>query len=289
MYRESIDSGDDDVSDDDDLTIDQGHDDITIDQGDDYVTVDQGDDNDKSNESNGEEDDEDEQFDQDDDSSTSSLDTDDETDSVSPMDSNDIGSLMKKCRAIVSSVRKSSILSEFVYSLAANQSIQCGLIMDMQVRWNSSYKMLKRFLAYQPVLDKLYEEIDSLPGITKGQRRKLMDSKLDGNDWDLINALHLVLERFDEATKVLSGQNYPTLSLSYAIMISLSHYLHNRSDDSIVNKIKDLISNSYNDYMFRDEQQMEIIRVSALLDPLVHDLLSFEDKRAAEAFIVKEV
>jgi len=149
--------------------------------------------------------------------------------------------------------------------------------------------MLQRLILYQSILEKLYEEIDSLSGVTSKQKKTLLESKLDGKDWDVINALHRVLERFNEATKLLSGHNYPTLSISYAIMISLSHYLRNRSENPIVNQIKDLIFSSYNEHMFRDEQQMEIIRVTALLDPLVHDLLSFDDKRAAEAFIVKEV
>ncbi|CAF1056462.1 unnamed protein product [Adineta steineri] len=34
------------------------------------------------------------------------------------------------------------------------------------------------------------------------QRNKLLKSKLNGNDWNLLQALRRVLERFDEATKV---------------------------------------------------------------------------------------
>ena len=149
--------------------------------------------------------------------------------------------------------------------------------------------MPRPLLLYQVVLVKLYEQLDSLPGVTDQQRKKLLNSKINGNDWNLIQALRRVLERFDEATKVLSGHNYPTLSLSYAITISLSHYLNNRSDDAIENKIKELLISSFNKYMIRDGKEMALIRVSALLDPLVHDMLKAEDKRAAELFIMKEV
>jgi hypothetical protein len=149
--------------------------------------------------------------------------------------------------------------------------------------------MLQRILLYQAVFNKLYEQLNSLPGITDQQRKKLFNSKLTGNDWNLIQALRRVLERFDEATKVLSGQNYPTLSLSYAIVFSLLHYLNNRSADKLENEIKDLLLSSYNEYMIRDSKEMALIQVAALLDPLIHDLLTPEDKHAAESFLIKEV
>ena len=202
---------------------------------------------------------------------------------------NDITVLMGKCRTIITTIRKSSILSEFVHILAVDQSINAGLIIDMKVRWNSSFKLLQRLLSYQTVFDKLYEQLETLPGVTDQQRKKLLHSKLNGHDWNLIQALRRVLERFDEATKVLSGQNYPTLSLSYAIVFSLSYYLHNRSTDTIENEIKDLLIGSYDKYMIRDGKQLNYIRVSALLDPITHDLLTPEDKQAAESFIAKEV
>ena len=134
-----------------------------------------------------------------------------------------------------------------------------------------------------------YDELDSLPGVTKTQIEKLNDSKIIGNEWTLIQALRRVLERFYEATKMLSGQKYPTLSLAYAIIFSLMHYLNNRSADLVENEITDMLLESYNQYMVRNGKDMALIRVSALLDPLTHDLMTPEDKQAAESFILKEV
>ena len=225
-------------------------------------------------------------------SASSSMDTDDDNEENHPLslfEVYDVTVLMEKCRTIIATIQKSSILSKIVHTLAVDQSINARLIIDMRVRWNSSYRMLQRILLCQVVLDKLYEQLDSLPGVTNRQRKKLVNSKINGNDWNLIQALRRVLERFDEATKVLSGRNYPTLSLSYAIINSLLHYLNDRSDDTTENKIKDLLVNAFNKYMIRDGKEMAFIRVSVLLDPLVHDLLKPEDKRAAEVFITKEV
>lgn len=83
--------------------------------------------------------------------------------------------LMGKCRIIISTIRKYSNIYEFVQNLATDQLIKS----DMQIRWNSSYKMLHRLTLYQSVLNKLYDEIEFIPGITKKQRKTLLDSKLD--------------------------------------------------------------------------------------------------------------
>ena len=83
--------------------------------------------------------------------------------------------------------------------------------------------MLQRLLLFPTVLGKVYEQLDSLIGITQKQRAKLAAARITGVEWDLIQTLRRVLERFDEASKVLSGQNSPTLSLAYAGICSFSY------------------------------------------------------------------
>ena len=72
-------------------------------------------------------------------------------------------------------------------------------------------------------------------------------------------------------------------------MSSLLHYLNTQSNDVLENDINDMLINSYMKYVVRDGKDMMLIRVSALLDPLTHDLPTLEDKEAAESFIIKEV
>lgn len=229
---------------------------------------------------------EDEHFDHDDDSSISSISDDDV---IEPFKFCDISAVMNKCREIVTIIRKSSILHELIQTIAVNSSIKGDLIIDMRVRWNSSYRMIKRILVYQSVLNKLYEQIGDLPGVTNQQKKKLLDSKVLGNDWNLLQGLRRVLERFDEATKILSGQTYPTLSISYAVTFSLFHYLNCRSVDPLEKEIKNLLLQSYNRYMIRDGEESDYIKIAALLDPLTHDLLTTEDKLSAESCIIEEV
>ena len=256
----------------------------------DGATFDQDSDEAGSDNSSDKEDDEDQDFDQNDDSEpSSSSDDGDETELLHPFQMHEIGPVMEKCRKIVNTIRKSSILYDIVHIIARDSSLKGGLVIDMRVRWNSSFKMLQRLLLYQTVLDKVYEQLDSLTGITQKQRAKLTAARITGVEWDLIQTLRRVLERFEEATKVLSGQNYPTLSLAYAVIFSLSYYLNNRSNDALEDQIKDILLDSFNQYMIRDGKEAAMIRVSALLDPLTHDLLTPDDKQAAELFIINEV
>jgi hypothetical protein len=189
---------------------------------------------------------EEEQFDGDDDSSVCSSDNDDVS---SSFQMSSIGALLSKCRSIITTIRKSSILHELVQTIATDSSIKGGLIIDMRIRWNSSFRMIQRLVVYQATLDKFYEQLNDLPGATTQQKKKLFDAKLRGDDWNLLQALRRVLERFDEATKILFGQAYATLSISYAVMFSLFHYLNCRSADTIENAIKDLLLDSYNQYI----------------------------------------
>ncbi|CAF1358275.1 unnamed protein product [Adineta ricciae] len=289
------------VSDEQDNSIESADDEAS----DDDVAMDH---NNESTESDADAEEDDEQFDQDDDSDEALSESDGEqpdenhdsstTTSEGDGDSaktssslliKDVTTLMEKCRTIVSTIRKTSILNETVHDLAKASSIKAGLVLNMRVRGNSSYKMLQRVLVYQNVLEKFYGELDSLAGVTNKQRNKLMKSKFDRNDWNLIQTLRRVLERFEEATKVLSGQKYPTSSLAYAIITSLSHCFNNRSNDVFENDIKDMLINSFEKYMVRDGKAMTFIRAAAFLDPLIHDLLTLDDKEAAESFIINEV
>lgn len=155
------------------------------------------------------EDGDDEQFDKDDDSSSSDADSssvDDDADHSTSIQLHEITALMTKCRTIVNTIRKSSVLHETLLLIARDSSVNAGIILDMRVRWNSSFKMLERLVLNKTLLDKLYEQLDSLGGVTHEQRKKLVAAKLTGNDWIVLQALRRVLERFDEATKVLCGQ-----------------------------------------------------------------------------------
>ena len=201
----------------------------------------------------------------------------------------DIPNLMNKCRIIIKTIRKSTILYETLYKIAGRSSVKVGLVLDMKIRWNSTYTMLHRLLDYQSIFKEFYDNLTSIDGITDKQQSRLLKTKLTEADWGLIQALQRVLHRFYVATTIISGNKYPTLSLAYAIIYSLAHYLNNKSSDEMENALKSMLVGSFHKYMIRGGKEGELLRVVGLLDPITHELVSSEDKQLAEEFILKEV
>jgi hypothetical protein len=217
-------------------------------------------------------------------------DDDDESELVS-IDKLRICELLKKCRTIVSTIRKSSILNDAVLLLARNASIKVELNLDMRVRWNSTFNMIDRLITYQSVLDQLFPQLDSLAGVTVKQRNKLLSCRPSDNDWTVLHALKRVLERFTDSTELLSGECYPTLSLGYVVVFGLAHYLNEQADVSVESSIKAMLRCQFEKYMVMPPHSKEaaMMRVAALLDPTVHDLLTADDKQMAEKTVISEV
>ncbi|CAF1366419.1 unnamed protein product, partial [Didymodactylos carnosus] len=191
---------------------------------------------------------------------------------------------------MITTIRKSSILHDAIRTIAHSLSIDGDLILDMRIRWNSSYNMLCRLLLFQSVLDELYVQVDSLSGLTKRQQAKLMGVHLSNNDWSLLQSLRYVLERFSDATELVSGKNYPTLSIAYAVKLSLHHFLNDLTSDNNVRIMKQMLQVEFDQYMTLplDAVEANIINAAALLDPSTHDILKREDRKVAEKFLVLE-
>ena len=202
-----------------------------------------------------------------------------------------IGDLLNKCRIIIGTIRKSDILNDVVHKIAHRFGIDVDLILDMRIRWNSSYKMLNRLLVFQPVLDELFSDLIGLSGVTKKQQAKLRKNQLCISDWDILKSLRDVLERFSDATDLVSGKNYPTLSIAYAVKLSLDHFLSDGAGDMNSRLIKQMLQVEFDRYMTLpiDSKEATVISVAALLDPSTHDILKPEDRTAAEKFLVIEV
>ena len=226
------------------------------------------------------------------DDDTSDSDTDsDSADDDNYVEAMHISELMIKCRAIVSTIRRASILHETVNTIANDLSINIDLILDMRIRWNSSFKMINRILVYQSVLEELYAQLDSIGGITQRQKEKLIGAHLSSSDWALLQSLRFVLERFSDATEIISGKSYPTLSIAYAVRLSLHHFLSDTVGDTNVRAIKKMLLAQYQHYMTlaADSKHSNMMSAAALLDPTTHDMVRSEDRLVAEKFLILEV
>ena len=197
---------------------------------------------------------------------------------------------MAKSRKLINTIRKSSILNDAIRNLARD-STAVELIVDMKIRWNSSYKMIQRLLLHQQVLATFYENLDTLDGVTPKQRRKLTEVKLTSVDWNILLAMRRVLERFNDATEILSGTSYPTLSLAYPVIYSLHNYLNDRAGDGTENFLKDALLEKFIGYVLpdADPKKADLLFSAAFLDPLVHDMLPLEHRLKAETFLQNAV
>ncbi|CAF1505833.1 unnamed protein product, partial [Rotaria sordida] len=147
--------------------------------------------------------------------------------------------LMKKTRAGVKFIRNHNDTNAYVvkYVELKNKTQKekiGGLVLDMIIRWNSSYLLLHRLLAHSDIVNSVFSFPNNFNGLTDKQKKRLDELKLKQNEWDLLVHIRDVLKPFDASTNALSGQYYPTIASSYLIWCFLSHYLHPKSNDEPV-------------------------------------------------------
>jgi hypothetical protein len=100
---------------------------------------------------------------------------------------------------------------EFRKFCKAMEAKSYGSELDMPVRWNSTYKMLKRSVLQKNILMEFYNSNNPTHDLTY-------------TDWDIIKSLTDILEVFYNATTLLSGVYYPTtpLVLGQFLLIALT-------------------------------------------------------------------
>lgn len=151
--------------------------------------------------------------------------------------------------------------------------------------------MIQRIVLYQNILGVFYDTLDTIDGVTAKQRKKLIGVKFASADWNILLALRRVLEQFNDATEILSGKSYPTLSLAYPVIYSLYNYLNDRTGDSTENAVKEIMMEKFNECILPvpNSKHADILVAAAFLDPLVHDMLSLEHKSRAEKILLSDV
>jgi len=99
---------------------------------------------------------------------------------------------------------------------------QCGacgigskkLILDVRVRWNSTYAMIERACELRIPLSNLTKLNPDLP-------------ELSDEEWELLGVVARLLSIFDQATRALSATEYPTLNRA----VPIYNYLFNKLED----------------------------------------------------------
>lgn len=98
--------------------------------------------------------------------------------------------------------------------------------MDCDIRWNSCYMMLDRFISYQRVIDTITFFLRSIiENLSPSAIQHLKQLVFNDDEWNHLIALRNVLSVMYDACKLLSGKYYQTLSIVYAIKRGLRHLL----------------------------------------------------------------
>ena len=98
----------------------------------------------------------------------------------------------------------------------------------------------------------------------------------DGPEWNLLEDLVTVLEPFEEATKALSGSNYPTISMISPLLYQVCKVTLKVNEDDNVNlkRIKETMLEDFQD-RYLSPAITEILNIAAFLDPRFKELDPF--------------
>lgn len=177
------------------------------------------------------------------------METDDEQTTTTQFDGlESICNILCRCRKMINTINKSNILHDLIEKLCQT-NISIGLVLDMRIRWGSTFKMIRRFLDYRSIITQTVTDLSSLSGVTKHQARTLTDNQLSDAEWCILQITGDILEVFFNATEMLSGQKYPALGTSYCVLDSLKFFLDSMNNDPIESSIKRLLQKSFNKYI----------------------------------------
>jgi Domain of unknown function (DUF4413) len=115
------------------------------------------------------------------------------------------GSAIGKARRIIVRYRRSSLMkAALARQCAAHRVKILKLFLDIEVRWNSTYTMLKRFL-------ELESPIRSLLAAKDSKDYDITHLSITASEWEFLKALCEVFSYYQPVTLKMSAQAYPTL------------------------------------------------------------------------------
>ncbi|CAF1428533.1 unnamed protein product [Adineta steineri] len=165
-----------------------------------------------------------------------------------------IFNLLKRVRNLIGFIRQSIVLNRYVRRQIYLKQIEINrrakeekkkpiklkrVILDFRIRWNTTYIMGSRFLAISTIITDITLSPNHEIGLRKIQYQKLRNLSLSRDDWLYLLALKCVLRPFYEATVLLSGSKYPTLSIAFHILKGLKLFLMStKTDEPLQNSMK---------------------------------------------------
>jgi hypothetical protein len=180
-----------------------------------------------------------------------------------------------RIRAFIRFIRRSSLLRELFKKESREKKLPGdGLILDVRVRWNSSYYMLHRFIKYEDIISRITMNPRVFTSITENSLVcHLKGFMLSHEEWGYVIATRDVLSTFEEACRLICGRRYQTLSVGYIVLVGLDYHLS--KTDGVQNKIQIILNKSLrNAYDYHVSDKIDYEQKYAML---VSDFLPFVD------------
>lgn len=123
-------------------------------------------------------------------------------------------------------------------------------IMDVQTRWNSAYYRLRRYIELHQFITAaltLEDEVDML---------------VTGLELDRIKTVCEALHPFDDVTKIVSADQYPTVSIVFPVMRELFERTQKLPDSAIKRILLQKMG-----IHFKDLESNRLYSIATFLDP----------------------
>ena len=136
--------------------------------------------------------------------------------------------------------------------------------------------MLRRLILHQEVVKGVF--IQRFTSINSEQRSYLNKVYLNHANWDLIQALHDVLQPLELATRSLSGKHYATLALAYTTISILRVGLKPKENDSsILALLKSSVLAQFEFYfdikMTKEQKELMLVCVTQMSNIILDHIL----------------
>ena len=155
----------------------------------------------------------------------------DETPDGTVSDRELVNTLLRKCRGLISFIKRSTILTAYVASARRNFSIKRNLSINVCTRWNSTFYLIDSFIVSCDVVERLFKSKHRLQ-IKQHHLDRLPNLELTSDDWIMLSQLHGISQPFFHATRAMSRCPYPTISFTYYLIVCLKILLQNQSKNN---------------------------------------------------------
>ncbi|CAF1638825.1 unnamed protein product, partial [Didymodactylos carnosus] len=163
-------------------------------------------------------------------------------------------------RKFIAHVRRSTLaFEEIKVEQKKINRTERKLILDVSTRWNSTYYMLLRLVD---------EKIPVSAFLLKKKIAKRLKDEDDDSliiNWQTIEAITKILKPFDTATKELSFEGKPTMSILLPTFMQLLRLLETNASNLIVKEIQDAIWDDFIERC-RDLFHSKVVQLATILD-----------------------